>query len=298
MNDKELEIKLKSGINIFARTNPFHKLRILNILQKENRVAMTGDGVNDALALKKADVGIAMGKKGTEVAKEASDIILLDDNFTTIRDAIKEGRRIFDNIRKFVNYLLTCNFAEVGVLFLATLFLTLDKPILLPIQILWINLLTDGMPALALGIDPPKPDIMLRPPRKKGEPILNKVLLLTIILIGIVMTIILLVTFYLALPLGVEIARTTLFTGFILYEFVRIAAIRFQEKLTFFANKWLVYALIISVLLQLFIIYSPISSYFYVTPLGLVPWIILISGTIIGFILSIIITKIIMKLIH
>ena len=147
--------KILKGYKIFARLTPEDKLRIMSILQKNQKiVAMTGDGVNDALALKKADIGISMGIRGTDVAKQASDLILLDDNFITIVSAIKQGRRIFDNIRKFVNYLFTCNLAEVGILLLATSFLTLKVPILLPVQLLWINLLTDGFPALALGIDP------------------------------------------------------------------------------------------------------------------------------------------------
>ena len=185
MNENQIKKKLKKGVNIFARTSPEHKLRLLEILQEDNEVAMTGDGVNDSLALKKADVGIAMGVKGTEVAREASDMILMDDNFATIVNAIKEGRRIFDNIRKFVNYLFTCNIAEVGVLFIATLFLALKEPILLPVQILWINLLTDGMPALALGVDPAAPGIMKRKPRKTGEPIINRRLVTIITTIGI-----------------------------------------------------------------------------------------------------------------
>lgn len=295
ISDEELETRLESGVNIFARTSPFHKFRILKILQKKNRVMMTGDGVNDALALKKADVGIAMGIRGTDVAKGASDMILLDDNFATIRDAIKEGRKIFDNIRKFVNYLFVCNFAEVGVIFSAALLLALKEPILLPVQILWINLLTDGIPAIALGIDPPRPDVMLRPPRRKEEPIINKSLWWIIGAVGTGKTIILLLTFFIVLPFGIDIARTTLFTGFILYEFLRIGVIRYQEELSFFANKWLILALIVSVLLQLMIIYTPLNIYFHLVPLGIFQWLILFGGLAIGWVASIAITKTIIR---
>ena len=175
IDNEELYDLITKNCKVFARLTPEHKLRIMTLLQeKGNIVAMTGDGVNDALALKKADIGVAMGIHGTDVAKQASDLVLLDDNFVTIVSAIKEGRRIFDNIKKFTNYLLTSNFAEVAVIFLATLFITLKEPILLPIQLLWINLLTDGFPALALGIDPARPGIMKEPPRKKSESIMDK----------------------------------------------------------------------------------------------------------------------------
>jgi Ca2+-transporting ATPase len=296
LSDEELEEKLSKGINIFARTSPFHKLRILELLQKKHRVAMTGDGVNDSLALKKADVGIAMGMRGTEVAKEASDMILLDDNFATIRDAIREGRRIFDNIRKFINYLFVCNLSEVLVIFFATLFIALNEPILLPVQILWINLLTDGLPAIALGLDPARKDVMQRPPRKKEEGIINRQLALIIGVIGLKKAILLFIVFLIFLfASGIEIARTVLFTGFILYEFVRIAVIRYQEELSWFANKILLLALGISLALQLLIIYTPLGKWFYVVPLGIYEWLILLVGIIIGWVSSIALTKLIMK---
>jgi Ca2+-transporting ATPase len=295
MNDEELEEKLNSGINIFARVSPFDKLRILKILQKDYRVAMTGDGVNDALALKKADVGIAMGIRGTEVAKEASDMILLDDNFATIRDAIKEGRRVFDNIKKFLNYLLVCNFAEVGVLFLASILFTLNQPVLLPIQILWINLLTDGVPAIALGVDPPLPDVMRRPPRKKEEGIIDKKLQWQILLIGAKKTVVLMTLFFIATIFFPEMARSVIFTGFIIYEFVRIGAIRYNENLSIFANKWLILSLAVSVIFQLIVLYTPISQYFHVTALNLVSWLVLITGGLIGLISAILITDLINK---
>ena len=299
LDEEELAKKLEEGINVFARTNPFHKLKILEILKRKgNIVAMTGDGVNDALALKKADVGIAMGKRGTEVAKEASDMVLLDDNFATIRDAIKEGRRIFDNLRKFVDYLLTCNVAEVTTVLLSTLFLPFIA--LYPIQILWINLITDGLPSIALSFDPARPNIMKRKPRKKEEGIINKKLACLIGSIGIKKSLVILGTFLAALPLGIEKARTTLFTGFIMYEFVRIGVIRFNEKIPFkawFSNKFLLISLVGSLLLQLLLLYSPLSSYFTVVPLGMEEWIILIIGTLIGFGSGVGIAKIIDKIV-
>ncbi len=295
LTDKKLEEKLNSTINIFARISPFHKLRILEILKKKYRVAMTGDGVNDALALKKADVGISMGD-GEEVAKEASDIILLDNNFASIVSAVKEGRRSFDNIRKFINYLFVCNLAEVGVLFIATLFLTLKEPILLPIQILWINLLTDGFPALALGLDPARPNIMKEPPRKKNESIINKKLSYLIGFIGFAKMLVLFATFILVGYISsIQEARTALFTGFVLYEFVRIGTIRSQEKLTWFSNKWLLWALIISVLMQLIIIYTPFNQLFHIQALGIYSWIILLTGITLSYVVAIWITKVINK---
>lgn len=296
MKNEELESKLKNNINVFARTNPFHKLRLLEALGKDHNVAMTGDGVNDALAIKKASVGIAMGKKGTEVAKQASDIVLLDDNFSTIRDAVKEGRTIFNNIRKFINYLLTCNFAEVAVIFFATLIFSLNEPILFPVQLLWINLLTDGLVALALGVDPASDDIMKQKPRKRNEPIINKQLIWLIGLIGVKKTIILLLTFFIVLQLDdMERARTVLFAGFVLYEFVRIASIRYQEKLNWLSNKWLLYALFVSLVLQIIVIYSPLNQYFYLEPLGFREWGILLVGCIFGFVLALPITKLVVK---
>jgi len=295
LSDKELEQTLKGNVNIFARTNPFHKLRILRVLEKENRVAMTGDGVNDSLALKQANVGISMGLRGTAVAKNSSDMILLDDNFKTIVGSIKEGRKIFDNIRKFINYLLVSNFAEVGVLLIATLFISIKEPILLPMQILWINLLTDGLPALALGVDPARPDIMSEPPRKKDEPIINKRLGWLIGTIGIKKVGVLLATFFIVLPLGIDVARTALFTGFILYEFVRIGSIRHQDKLSWFSNKWLLGALGISVALQMIIVYTPLNTYFHIVPLGFFSWSVLIGGIVIGYALAILITKVVVR---
>lgn len=295
LNDEKLKAKLYDGFNIFARVSPMHKLRVLNILQKEFRVAMTGDGVNDALALKKADVGISMGIRGTEVAKQASDIILLDDNFATIIPAVQEGRRIFDNIRKFINYLFVTNLAEVLVVFLSTIILTLNEPIILPVQLLWINLLTDGIPAIALGVDPPRPGVLERPPRKKNEPLINRRLKWIIGVIGVKKMIILFATFFILLPLGVGVARTALFTGFVLYEFVRVGTIRSYEKLTWFSNKFLLFSLIISVILQIALIYSPLGAYFDIVKLGWYPWLIIISGIVIGYVLAIWLTGIIVK---
>lgn len=297
LSDKEIWLKIKQGVNIFARISPFHKLKILEILKNNgHKVIMTGDGVNDALALKKADVGIAMGIKGTEVAKQASDIILVDDNFASIRNAVQEGRRAFDNIQKFINYLFVSNFAEIAVIFLAALFITSREPILLPVQLLWINLLTDGLPALALGVDPARPNIMQEPP-KKGNSIITKRLAWLIGTIGSKKTLVLLATFFLILPRGMDAARTALFTGFILYEFVRIATIRYQEKLSWLANKWLLAALLFSIVLQLIVVYSPLNVFLHTVPLSFYEWLVLLAGVSIGYISAIGITKLVVKLV-
>lgn len=295
MDDASLRAKLDAQTNLFARTNPFHKLRLLEILEKGNSVVMTGDGVNDALAIKKAEVGIAMGKKGTEVAKQASDLILLDDNFSTIRDAVKQGRAIFNNIRKFINYLLTCNLAEVLLIFVAILFLNLNEPLLFPIQLLWINLLTDGLVALALGLDPPARDIMQHQPRRDKEPLLNKRLSWLIGLIGVQMMLLLLGIFLLAYPLGLDRARSVVLTGVVLFNFVRIGVIRSQEQLGWFANPWLVGSLVLSMVLHAVILYAPLNTYFYLVPLGTYEWLILLGGMVIGFLLAVLITKLVVR---
>lgn len=173
ISDEELRKKIKN-IRVFARVSPHHKLRIVKAFKKENNiVAMTGDGVNDAPAIKEADIGIAMGISGTDVTKEAASMVLMDDNFATIVSAVEEGRIIYDNIRKFIRYLLSCNLGEVLTMFLASIFY-LPNP-LTPIQILFVNLATDGLPAIALGVDPPDKDIMMQQPREKEKVFLQEV---------------------------------------------------------------------------------------------------------------------------
>ncbi|OAV39410.1 calcium-transporting ATPase YloB [Clostridium saccharobutylicum DSM 13864] len=182
VSDSELEKRVKK-VRVFARVSPSHKLRIVRAFKKTgNIVAMTGDGVNDAPAIKESDIGIAMGISGTDVTKEASSMILMDDNFSTIVAAVEEGRIIYDNIRKFIRYLLSCNLGEVLTMFLATLFY-LPNP-LSPIQILLVNLATDGLPAIALGVDPAESDIMRQQPREKGESIFARGLVEKIIVRG------------------------------------------------------------------------------------------------------------------
>lgn len=295
MSDDDLLQKIQEGLHVFARVSPQHKLRVLTLLKKHHRVAMTGDGVNDALALKKADVGVSMGIRGTEVAKQASDIMLLDDNFATIVDAVREGRRIFGNIRKFINYLFITNLAEVLVIFIGTATFTTTTPVILPAQLLWINLLTDGLPAIALGADPAPKDIMKQPVRKRNEPIINKQLGWLIALIGLKKTIVLLAVYLIALPWGEDIARTMLFTGFVLLEFARIGSIRRREQLTFFSNPLLVWAVGISVLLQIVLLYSPLAPFFGVAFLGVREWIVLITATILAYFTALWITDMVTK---
>jgi len=283
--------------DIFARVSPQAKLRILKALQANNHVvAMTGDGVNDAPALHSADIGVAMGQRGTDVAREASDMILLDDNFSTIKEAVKEGRTIFGNIRKFVNYLLTCNFAEVMVVFFISF---AGLAALAPTQILWINLLTDGPPALALGIDPSSDGIMRQKPKKKTEGVISKRVLCMIAGVGAVKTAILIGLFYAGMRYGgLAIAQTMLFTGFVLFEMAMIVVVRNQEKLGRFKNKWLFSAVALSLALQATLLFTPLGALFGVVPMVQpIYWAILLSSTLLFFLAATATTKFIAKIV-
>jgi P-type Ca2+ transporter type 2C len=269
--------------SIFARVNPEHKLKIVEVLRKQGHVvAMTGDGVNDAPALKKADIGISMGISGTDVAKEASDMILTDDNFSSIVSAVEEGRGIFDNIRKFVNYLLSSNLGEITAILFASLF-GLPLP-LTAIQILWVNLVTDGLPATALGLDPHAGGIMKRKPRPPRENILSKDLKWDIITFGVLMGLGVLVLFWLYQGSGLLKAQTIAFTSLVLFELVRLQSIRMDYKLSIFSNKWLIGAVILSLLLQLATIYTPASKWFKTVPLSLMDWGVMIAACLVLYV--------------
>lgn len=284
-----LEKDIKN-INIFARVNPEHKLDIVDALKKNGHVvAMTGDGVNDAPALKKADIGVSMGITGTDVAKEASDMILTDDNFTSIVNAIEEGRGIFDNIRKFVNYLLSSNLGEIAVILFASL-IGLPLP-LTAIQILWVNLITDGLPATALSLDQHSKGIMMRKPRPPRENILSRELSWDILTYGLLMGIGVIILFWLYQGSTTVKAQTIAFTTLVLFEIVRIHTIRRDYNLSIFSNKWLVVAVIISLLLQLGVIYTPLNRIFKTEPLALIDWGVMLLACIILYVIYLLIEK-------
>jgi len=262
--------KAVEKVDIYARTSPKHKVLLLRALKENGHiVCMTGDGVNDAAAIKNSDVGIAMGIRGTEVTKQASDIIVLDDNFITIRNSISEGRGTFDNIRKFVVYLLGANIAEVLIIFLASI-TGLGISAKIAVQLLWINLVTDGLPALALGVDPSAKDIMSRKPRKKGSRMISGDTLYFMLTIGIGASIAILGLYAYMLSLGDTLkAQTMLFTAFVLLEMLTVYIVRWRYRTKGLANKWLHTSVMISVALQLAVIYSPAASLFGAMPLAL-----------------------------
>ena len=263
MSDKELETAAET-CTVFARVAPEHKVRIVKVFQKRgNVVAMTGDGVNDAPALKTADIGCAMGKSGTEVAKGASDLILTDDNFATIVEAVREGRGIYDNIRKAVHFLLSSNIGEILTIFVAML-LGWAAP-LLPIQLLWVNLVTDSLPAIALGMEPAEENIMERPPRKNTGSLFGDGLGSRILLEGVMIGVLALLAFgighvYFDQENGYAVGRTMAFAVLSLSQLVHAFNMRGEGslgKLPFCSNKWLLMAFVVGVVLQCVVIMMP-----------------------------------------
>lgn len=279
ISDKELETAAET-CTVFARVAPEHKVRIVQAFQKRgNVVAMTGDGVNDAPALKTADIGCAMGKSGTEVAKGASDLILTDDNFATIVEAVREGRGIYDNIRKAVHFLLSSNIGEILTIFVAML-LGWAAP-LLPIQLLWVNLVTDSLPAIALGMEPAEENIMERPPRKNTGSLFGDGLGGRILLEGVMIGVLALLAFgighvYFDQENGYAVGRTMAFAVLSLSQLVHAFNMRGEGslgKLPFCSNKWLLMAFVVGVALQCVVIMMPpLAGIFQVVPLNGEQW--------------------------
>ena len=291
---KELEEKgtdfLKNEverIRVYARVSPEQKLNIIEALQEKHQfVSMTGDGVNDAPSLKKANIGIAMGITGTDVTKEAAHMILLDDNFSTIINAIKAGRRIYDNIRKFIKYILTGNAAEIWTIFLAP-FLGLPIP-LLPVHILWINLVTDSLPALALASEPAEPDTMKRPPRDPGESIFAKGLGIHVLWVGLFIGLLTIATQWLAIEAGNKHWQTMVFTLLCFCQLWHVMAIRSEKQSLFktglMGNRQLLFAVTGTVMLQLAVVYVPfLNDFFHTAPLTVMEFLIIFFASSIVF---------------
>ena len=281
---------------IYARVSPEDKLRIVKALRKNGNVtAMTGDGVNDAPALKTADIGVTMGITGTDVAKEAAEMILVDDNFATIVAAVEEGRSIFDNIRKFLRYLLSSNIGEVFTMFFGVVFGSALGLVarsgevfvvpLLATQILWINLLTDTGPALAVGIDPVDPDVMKRPPRRRSDRVIDGEMWFNIVFVGVLMALVTLGVMDLYLPNGliapnatgdIALAQTMAFTTLVFCQLFNVFNARSEYTSVFnhlFTNRWLWLAVLLGILLQVAVVYLPVlNRAFGTTRLSLTDW--------------------------
>jgi len=272
MTDDELLKRLRGGVNVFARVTPEHKLRIVRLLKAEGYVvAMTGDGVNDAPALKSADVGVAMGIRGTDVTREVADLVLGDDNFVTIVEAVRQGRTIFENVKKPIDYLLSCNFGEVFAIIAAEL---ANLPLMLtPAQLLWINLVTDALPALGLGMEPEEPGVMDRPPRGRGERLITLRRLAAYVGIGLLTASLTFLMYLWALDRGIVEARTMAFTVFSVGEILRALAFRSEvhpfTSLGLLTNKYLMLAVAASAALSLVVVYTPLASVFELAPLSM-----------------------------
>lgn len=277
ISDEELTKRVKDT-RVFARVSPNHKLRIVKAFKNNNNiVAMTGDGVNDAPAIKEADIGVAMGLSGTDVTKEAASMVLMDDNFATIVSAVEEGRIIYDNIRKFIRYLLSCNLGEVLTMFLASLFY-LPNP-LTPIQILFVNLATDGLPAIALGVDPPDKDIMRQQPREKGESIFARGLWSKITVRGVLIGVCTLLAFITGRFSRFDLAtcRTLALCTLVMSQLFHVFECRSERHSIFeiklFTNPYLVGAVIVSMLMVASILYIPfLARVFDTVALNLAQW--------------------------
>jgi Ca2+-transporting ATPase len=286
MSDPELKEALREA-RVFARVAPEHKLRLVDILKEQGEVvAMTGDGVNDAPALKRADIGVAMGITGTEVTKETAAMILADDNFATLVAAVEEGRAIFDNIKKYLIFLLSCNLTEILVL-TGAFFLGMPLP-LIALQILWVNLTTDGLPALALGVDPKAPDIMSRPPRPPSEGVFSPAVNALLAAIALYLTVILIPLFgyyYYYNPWGLSDpemvlteAQTMVFITLVLAELVNAFNCRSDYlslfKVGIWGNRFLVLSVLVSLAMMIMVIeWDPLSRLFHTTPLRWQDWV-------------------------
>jgi Ca2+-transporting ATPase len=271
-------IEFMKEVDIVARATPQVKQQVLQALQDAGHVvAMTGDGVNDATALKQSDVGVAMGLRGTDIAKESAAMVLLDDNFSTIVAAVEEGRRIFDNIRKFTNYLLSTSLGEVFVVLALSIagYFPLSA-----IMLLWVNVVTDLVPASALAADPVVPHVMQRRPRRHNEPILNKAIYATIVG-SIFRTLIAYgLIFWIGLQFGgVTYARTMLFTSIVLHAFTRVMVVRQMDSLSIWSNRTLIISYAVAVGLQLLALYTPLRNVFGVIALDWRAWAVMVPVT-------------------